>query len=109
MPIFRYECPKCEMGCEVIQKADGDAPQCEDCNVPMERSLTTAALSFKGGGWADDGYASSKGEGQGISAKDMGEGMMQAARDGAKEGGHVEGERRVREFQEKVAKDGGTG
>jgi putative FmdB family regulatory protein len=71
MPLYEYECTACHRRTEKIQKfSDPELTVCPHCGGPLERTITAAAISFKGGGWYADGYASHKpaassGEGSG--------------------------------------------
>ncbi len=53
--------PACHRRTEKIQKfSDPELTVCPHCGGPLERTITAAAISFKGGGWYKDGYASAK-------------------------------------------------
>jgi putative FmdB family regulatory protein len=61
MPLYEYECTSCHRRTEKIQKfSDPELTVCPHCGGPLERTITAAAISFKGGGWYKDGYASTK-------------------------------------------------
>jgi putative FmdB family regulatory protein len=61
MPLYEYECTSCHRRTEKIQKfSDPDLTLCPHCGGVLERTITAAAVSFKGGGWYKDGYASAK-------------------------------------------------
>jgi putative FmdB family regulatory protein len=61
MPLYEYECTSCHRLTEKIQKySDPDQTICPHCGDPLERTITAAAISFKGGGWFKDGYSSAK-------------------------------------------------
>jgi putative FmdB family regulatory protein len=61
MPLYEYECTSCHRRTEKIQKfSDPELTVCPHCGGPLERTITAAAVSFKGGGWYKDGYASAK-------------------------------------------------
>lgn len=61
MPLYEYECTACHRLTEKIQKySDADLTVCPRCEGRLERTITAAAISFKGGGWYKDGYASVK-------------------------------------------------
>ncbi len=61
MPLYEYECTACHRRTEKIQKfSDPELTVCPHCGGPLERTITAAAISFKGGGWYKDGYASAK-------------------------------------------------
>lgn len=61
MPLYEYECTSCHRRTEKIQKfSDAELTVCPHCGGPLERTITAAAVAFKGGGWYKDGYASAK-------------------------------------------------
>jgi len=61
MPLYEYECNACHRRIEKIQKfSDPELTICPHCGGQLERTITAAAISFKGGGWYKDGYASAK-------------------------------------------------
>jgi putative FmdB family regulatory protein len=68
MPLYEYECTACHHLTEKIQKySDADLTVCPRCGGRLERTITAAAMVFKGGGWYKDGYASVKHEAPGSS------------------------------------------
>jgi putative FmdB family regulatory protein len=61
MPLYEYECRQCHRRTEKIQKySDAELTVCPHCGGALERTITAAAIAFKGGGWYKDGYASAK-------------------------------------------------
>jgi len=61
MPLYEYECTACHRRTEKIQKySAAELTVCPHCGGRLERTITAAAISFKGGGWYKDGYASHK-------------------------------------------------
>jgi len=61
MPLYEYECTTCHRRTEKIQKySDAELTICPHCGGKLERTITAAAVSFKGGGWFKDGYGSVK-------------------------------------------------
>ncbi|WP_103933244.1 FmdB family zinc ribbon protein [Bryocella elongata] len=61
MPLYEYECRECHRRVEKIQKfSDPQLTVCPHCGGALERTITAAAVSFKGGGWFKDGYGSAK-------------------------------------------------
>ena len=61
MPLYEYECSACHRRTEKIQKfSDPELTVCPFCAGKLERTITAAAVSFKGGGWFKDGYGSVK-------------------------------------------------
>jgi putative FmdB family regulatory protein len=61
MPLYEYECKQCKKHTEKIQKfSDAEITECPHCDGPLERVVSAAAISFKGGGWFKDGYSHAK-------------------------------------------------
>jgi putative FmdB family regulatory protein len=61
MPLYEYECIQCHRRTEKIQKfSDPELTVCPHCGGRLERTITAAAVSFKGGGWYKDLYSSPK-------------------------------------------------
>ncbi len=61
MPLYEYACTACQKHVEKIQKfSDPEITICPHCGGHLERVLSAPAISFKGGGWYADGYASAK-------------------------------------------------
>ena len=72
MPVYVYECPRCQSRIELLQKFDGRAPTCELCEThndcpngcydgpEMEKVITKTSFILNGSGWAKDGYGGSK-------------------------------------------------
>jgi putative FmdB family regulatory protein len=61
MPLYEYECKKCKKHTEHIQKfSDPEITICPHCGGLLERVVSAAAISFKGGGWFKDGYSHTK-------------------------------------------------
>ncbi len=61
MPIYEYECKKCEKIFEVQQKiSDDPLSQCPDCGSGVEKLISQSSFHLKGGGWYADGYGSGK-------------------------------------------------
>jgi putative FmdB family regulatory protein len=61
MPLYEYECKKCKKHTEKIQKfSDREITKCPHCGGLLERVVSAAAISFKGGGWFKDGYSHAK-------------------------------------------------
>ena len=112
MPTYNYKCPKddCDEELhEVFHKLDEAGPKCpKHPRTDMVKMLTAPAFHLKGGGWYKDGYSSTP-NASSVDAKEVGEGIMHHAREGAKAGGHKEGERRVREYQAKLARETSKG
>lgn len=75
MPLYEYKCKQCGKHTEKIQKfSDAEITECPHCGGLLERVVSAAAISFKGGGWFKDGYssASAKASGGSESKSDSG-------------------------------------
>lgn len=68
MPIFEYECTKCE---HVFEEFSGpktgkesmvitDEPNCPKCNADVKKIISSSTFRLKGSGWSSDGYSSQK-------------------------------------------------
>ena len=79
MPLYEYQCKKCQHRFEKIQKfSDPLVKKCPQCGGPVEQLLSAPAIQFKGSGWYVTDYAR-KGGGSDEAA----------ASDGAKDGASV--------------------
>lgn len=59
MPVYEYECQKCEKVFEVQQKiADEPLRECPQCQAPVKKLMSMSSFQLKGGGWYADGYSS---------------------------------------------------
>lgn len=59
MPVYEYECKKCEKVIEVQQKImDPPLEKCPDCQEPVTKIMSMSSFQLKGGGWYADGYSS---------------------------------------------------
>jgi putative FmdB family regulatory protein len=64
MPIYEYQCKKCNAHTEVMQKlADKPLTKCRKCGGRLEKLLSAPAIQFKGSGWYVTDYAGKKGDG----------------------------------------------
>jgi len=60
VPIYEYECERCEHRFEVLQKfSDRPLRKCEKCGGPVHKVLSAPGLLFKGSGWYVTDYANS--------------------------------------------------
>ena len=58
MPLFEYECKKCGIVFEVLQKSSDPALTIHDhCGGNLEKLISTSAFQFKGTGWYVTDYA----------------------------------------------------
>jgi putative FmdB family regulatory protein len=59
MPIYEYQCTKCNDRTEVIQKfTDPPYPICEKCGGEVKKLMSAPAIQFKGSGFYKNDYAS---------------------------------------------------
>lgn len=58
MPLYEYQCKKCQHRFERIQKfSDPLIKKCPECGGPVEQLLSPPAVQFKGSGWYVTDYA----------------------------------------------------
>ena len=77
MPLYEYECGRCQHRFELIQKfSDKPVRKCPECGGKTERLISAPAIRFKGTGWYVTDYAD-KGRSQDGSEKS--EAMREAA------------------------------
>ena len=59
MPIYEYECKKCGIQTEVLQKfSDKPITKCELCEGKMKKLISHNTFHLKGSGWYVTDYAS---------------------------------------------------
>jgi putative FmdB family regulatory protein len=59
MPIYEYQCTKCNERSEVIQKfSDPPISVCEKCGGDVRKLMSAPAIQFKGSGFYKTDYAS---------------------------------------------------
>ena len=64
MPLYEYECTKCQHRFEVIQKfSDPPRDECPVCQGPVKKLLSAPAIQFKGTGWYVTDYGPKKSAG----------------------------------------------
>jgi len=57
MPMYEYRCSECDHQFELRQKfSDPPASECPKCGSSVEKMISGAAFSLKGGGWYAQGY-----------------------------------------------------
>lgn len=62
MPIYEYECEKCNKHFEVMQKiTDESLTTCSDCKGHLKKMISSTSFVLKGTGWYATDYASNKG------------------------------------------------
>jgi hypothetical protein len=53
MPVFEFECGRCETTETIVRSFNSDTvPVCPRCDAPMVIRWSAPALVFKGSGWA---------------------------------------------------------
>ena len=58
MPIYEYQCRRCEHRFELIQKfSDKPRKRCPECSGTVDRLISPPAIRFKGSGWYVTDYA----------------------------------------------------
>ena len=58
MPLYEYECQKCQRRTEKIESVSGPhLKKCPHCGGKVERMITAPAIQFKGAGWYVTDYA----------------------------------------------------
>ena len=65
MPIYEYQCEKCQQQFDVLQKiTDDPLTLCEACGGELRKLVSSTSFILKGGGWyaTDYGNRSSKSE-----------------------------------------------
>jgi putative FmdB family regulatory protein len=74
MPIYEYECQKCERRTEAIQRI-GEKPLriCPHCGGKLKKLASAPAIQFKGSGWYVTDYARAKKEEKGSSGAEKAE------------------------------------
>lgn len=64
MPIYEYECRRCQHRFELIQSfSDKPRKRCPECRGAVDRLISAPAIRFKGTGWYVTDYAN-KGNGK---------------------------------------------
>ena len=58
MPLYEYQCQKCGLRFERIQRfSDPLVKKCPECGGKVEQLLSAPAVQFKGSGWYVTDYA----------------------------------------------------
>ena len=61
MPIYEYQCKKCESVFEILQGFnDKPATKCEECGGRLKRLISVSAFHLKGSGWYETDYGKKK-------------------------------------------------
>jgi putative FmdB family regulatory protein len=70
MPIYEYQCRKCNAHVEAMQKmTDKPLTKCRKCGGRLEKQWSSTSFQFKGSGWYVTDYAGKKAEGKEEAAK----------------------------------------
>jgi putative FmdB family regulatory protein len=63
MPIYEYECRKCNAHIEIMQKmTDKPLVKCTKCGGRLEKQWSSTSFQLKGTGWYVTDYAAKKSE-----------------------------------------------
>lgn len=63
MPIYEYQCRKCNAHVEAMQKmTDKPLTKCRKCGGRLEKQWSSTSFQLKGSGWYVTDYAGKKGE-----------------------------------------------
>ena len=58
MPLYEYQCSRCQHRFEKLQRfSDPPASSCPACGGPVSQILSAPAIQFKGSGWYVTDYA----------------------------------------------------
>ena len=64
MPIYEYQCRKCNAHIEAMQKiTDKPLTKCRKCGGRLEKQWSSTSFQFKGSGWYVTDYAGKKADG----------------------------------------------
>ena len=79
MPVYEYECCKCNQVCEALQKVS-DAPlkKCPHCGGKLKKIMSLNSFQLKGGGWYVTDY---KGKNSSVAAPSESPASRQRAQD----------------------------
>ena len=65
MPIYEYQCQKCNAHTEAFQKVtDKPLRKCPKCGGKVEKLISAPAIQFKGSGWYVTDYANKATKGE---------------------------------------------
>jgi putative FmdB family regulatory protein len=63
MPIYEYQCRKCNAHVEILQKiTDKPLVKCRNCGGRLEKQWSSTSFQLKGTGWYVTDYAGKKAE-----------------------------------------------
>ncbi len=61
MPIYEYQCEKCENQFEMLQKITAEPlKECPDCSGPVHKLISSTSFVLKGGGWYATEYGKNR-------------------------------------------------
>lgn len=61
MPIYEYQCEKCENRFEMLQKITAEPlKECPECGGPVNKLISSTSFILKGGGWYATEYGKNK-------------------------------------------------
>lgn len=61
MPIYEYQCKKCEGVFEILHGFNEDPPKkCDECGGKLEKLISLSAFHLKGSGWYETDYGKKK-------------------------------------------------
>ena len=73
MPLYEYQCTKCNKRTEKIESVAGPhLKKCPHCGGRVERLQSAPAIQFKGSGWYVTDYAGKKSGGDGAPSEKSG-------------------------------------
>ncbi len=98
MPLYEYECTKCQRRTEKIEPVNGPhIKKCPHCGGKLERQMSAPAIQFKGSGWyvtdyagkkpGSDSSSSDKSESKDSAASNEKDSAKDSSKDSAKTGG----------------------
>ena len=57
MPLYEYQCEKCQKIHEVIQKfSDAPLSICPECQGPVQKLMSMSSFALQGSGWYTTDY-----------------------------------------------------
>jgi putative FmdB family regulatory protein len=60
MPLYEYECAKCNQVYEIMRKfSDAPLTECPTCQGPLKKLISLSSFALKGGGWHNVDYKKS--------------------------------------------------
>ena len=85
MPLYEYQCTKCERRVEKIQKfSDPPRTKCDYCGGKLKQLISSPAIRFKGSGFYINDYARGSASGGRDSSPDSTDGAEKKAKETGK-------------------------